>query len=152
MSTPRILILVATSEDSDRSQVAAQVWRTLYDFCQTEYARHLASAAELGLSPGLLKALMWFDPDEAHPMRVLADQWGSDASTVTWLVNRLEEQGLVERRAHATDRRVKVVALTEQGHQTRTELLTRLYRPPAAFADLSPAELHVLRNLMPKLL
>jgi MarR family transcriptional regulator, organic hydroperoxide resistance regulator len=138
---------VATTEDGD----AGQVWRALYDFCQAEYGRHLADAAELGLTPGVLKALMWLDPDQPQPMRVLAEQWGSDASTVTWLIDRMEEQGLVERRPHTSDRRVRVVALTNKGHDVRGELLTRLYRPPAPFRELSAAELSVLRGLVPKL-
>jgi DNA-binding MarR family transcriptional regulator len=138
---------MATAEDGD----AARVWRALYDFCQAEYGRHLTAAAELGLTPGVLKSLMWLDPDQPQPMRVLAEQWGSDASTVTWLIDRMEEQGLVERRPHATDRRIKVVALTSKGHDVRSELLARLYRPPAEFRDLSQAELNALRKLVAKL-
>ncbi len=143
----RILGVVATA-DEDGEALAAEVWRALYDFCQAEYARHLASAAELGLTPGVLKSLMWLDPDEPQPMRALAQRWGSDASTVTWLVDRMEEHGLVERRPHAADRRVKVVALTGRGHRVRAELLDRLYRPPPAFAGLSRAELRALRKLV----
>jgi DNA-binding MarR family transcriptional regulator len=130
---------------------AARIWRALYDFCQAEFGRHLAAAAELGLTPSVLKSLMWLDPDEPQPMRALAERWGSDASTVTWLVDRMEEQGLVERRAHAADRRIRVVALTERGHEVRAELLDRLYRPPAAFAELTGAELRVLSKLVSKI-
>jgi MarR family transcriptional regulator, organic hydroperoxide resistance regulator len=130
---------------------AARIWRALYDFCQAEYGRHLASAAELGLTPSVLKSLMWLDPDEPQPMRALAERWGSDASTVTWLVDRMEEQGLVERRPHAADRRVRVVALTARGHEVRAELLDRLYRPPSAFADLSRAELRALDKLVSRI-
>jgi DNA-binding MarR family transcriptional regulator len=138
-------VIVAERED------AAEVWRALYDFCRAEYVRYLTSAAELGLTPGDLKALMWFTPGEPLPMRALADQWESDASTVTWLVDRLEERGLVERRAHATDRRVKVVSLTSHGEKLRADLLDTLYRPPAVFAELSGAELEALRGLVARL-
>jgi DNA-binding MarR family transcriptional regulator len=48
-------------------------------------------------------------------MRALAREWRCDASTATWIVDRLEGKGLAERRAHATDRRVKLVVLTPRG-------------------------------------
>jgi DNA-binding MarR family transcriptional regulator len=143
--------VAARDGGGDDSDLAAQAWKALYDFCRAEYERHLASAAELGLTPGDLKALLWLAPGRPQPMRALAERWGSDASTVTWLVDRLEERGLVERRAHAVDRRVRVVALTEHGEQVRTGLLDQLYRPPAAFTELSRAELQALRTLAAKL-
>jgi len=135
----------------DDGGLAAQVWRALYDFCRSEYERHLVSAAELEITPGDLKALLWLVPGQPQPMRTLADRWGSDASTVTWIIDRLEERGLVERRANATDRRIRAVQLTEYGEKVRAELLGQLYRPPAAFADLSNAELQALRHLVAKL-
>jgi DNA-binding MarR family transcriptional regulator len=144
-------VLVTARDGGSDNALAAEVWKTLYAFCRAEYERHLASAAELGITPGDLKALVWLIPGQPQPMRALADRWGSDASTMTWLVDRLEERGLVERRAHATDRRVRVVLLTEHGEKVRAELLDRLDRPPAAFADLSHAELQALGKLMPKL-
>jgi DNA-binding MarR family transcriptional regulator len=142
---------VTTRDGNSDTALAAEVWKALYDFCRAEYGSYLASAAELGLTPGDVKALMWLEPDEPQPMRVLADRWGSDASTVTWLVDRLEEHGFVERRAHATDRRVRVVLLTEHGLKVRADLLERLNTPPAAFTGLSRTELQALRALVPKL-
>src|SRR5690348_12971483 len=108
---------------------AAEVWKGLYDFCQAQYRRHLAAAAEHGMTPGDVKALLWLAPGQARPMRALAEEWETDASTLTWLIDRLSERGLVERRAHPTDRRVREVVLTEQGEQLRANLLAEMYRP-----------------------
>nr|WP_282916618.1 MarR family transcriptional regulator [Streptomyces varsoviensis] len=47
--------------------------------------------------------------------RRLADRLGCDASTATSMIDRLEKRGLVRRVPHPTDRRVKVVQLTEEG-------------------------------------
>ena len=55
-------------------------------------------------------------------MSTLADAWKCDASNVTWLVDRLEEHGLAERRPHPTDRRVRTVALTRKGAQMRAQI------------------------------
>jgi DNA-binding MarR family transcriptional regulator len=136
----------ASAAKRDR-QLRSEIWRTLYDLFLEEHERTLESAAELGVSPGDLKALMRLLPGQGASMRELAGMWRCDASTVTWIVDRLEKQGLAERRAHESDRRVKVVALTGAGEQLRSTLLDRLYEPPAALSTLSPKELSTLRAL-----
>jgi DNA-binding MarR family transcriptional regulator len=84
-------------------------------------------------------------------MRELAQTWRCDASTVTWIVDRLERQGLAERQADANDMRVKVVALTKKGERLRAQLLTSLYQPPPALSGLSRADLRALRHLAQQL-
>ncbi|PPK67047.1 MarR family transcriptional regulator [Actinokineospora auranticolor] len=135
----------------DSSRLSAEIWRVLYDFVLVQHERHLAAAAEAGVSPGDLKTLVRLVPGEPQPMRALADQLHCDASTVTWIVDRLEKRGLVERRPVPTDRRVKAVVLSEAGERVRTELLTRINQPPAALAALSERDLVALREVAWKL-
>ena len=123
----------------------------MYEFFLDEHERHLESIADLGVSPGDLKALMRLVPGRREPMRALADMWRCDASTVTWIVDRLEKQGLVERQAHETDRRVKVVVLSPRGRQLRAQLTDRFYQPPAALSELSHADLKTLHRLSTQL-
>lgn len=132
-------------------QLRSEIWRGLYEFFLAEHERHLESVTELGVSPGDLKALMRLVPDRGEPMRALADMWRCDASTVTWIVDRLEKQGLVERRAHQTDRRVKVVVLSSRGKQLRTRLLNDFHRPPAILSELSNTDLETLHRLSARL-
>ncbi len=106
---------------------------------------------ELGLTPGHMKALAALDPDEPRPMRALADALSCDASMVTWLVDRMEERGLVERRALTSDRRVKTVALTRLGVDARDRLLSALYEPPPELLSLDIASLEALRTQLAKL-
>ena len=126
-------------------------WQALYDLVLDQHEQHLAQVAKLGITPGDLKALVRLAPGEPASMRTLADRWRCDASTATWLVDRLEERGFVARGAHPTDRRVKVVMLTPHGEQTRRELLDRLYEPPAAFDRLSSVDLAALRRIAERL-
>ena len=51
------------------------------------------TAAELGLTPPMLKGLLELDAGDALPMRELADRWGCDASFVTVVVDGLEGRG-----------------------------------------------------------
>jgi DNA-binding MarR family transcriptional regulator len=132
-------------------QLKSEIWKALYEFFLDEHERHMESIAVFGVSPGDLKALMRLVPGRREPMRALADMWRCDASTVTWIVDRLEKQGLVERQAHETDRRIKVVVLSDRGRQLRAELSDRFYRPPAALSELSHADLKTLRRLSAQL-
>ena len=108
-------------------------------------------AAELELSPPQLAALRALEPDRAAPMSELAGTLNCDASNVTGIVGRLEDRGLVERRAAPHDRRVKHLVLTDAGMALRERLVRRLDEPPPAFAALSEDEARRLRDLLRKL-
>jgi DNA-binding MarR family transcriptional regulator len=105
----------------------------------------------VGLSPGALKTLFKLEPGVGIPMRDLADQWGFDASYVTSLADVLEERGLVERRPHPTDRRVKMLLLTPKGVEARALAQKLVQEPPPSFAALTTAERRQLRDLVRKL-
>jgi DNA-binding MarR family transcriptional regulator len=106
--------------------------------------------AETAVSPGLLKALVHLGMGDGERMGDLAEQWGCDASYVTSLADGLQERGLAERRPHPTDRRVKTLVLTEEGHALRQRVLELLYEPPPAMDALSAAEQRALRDLLRK--
>ena len=107
-------------------------------------------AASFKLNPGALHALLTLDPETPQSMSTLAGGWGCDASNVTWLVDRLEEHGLVERRPHPTDRRVRTVALTAKGVQVREQVESMIHEPPESIAALSPSDLQALCRVLRK--
>lgn len=116
-----------------------------------QFGRTAGVLQRLGLTPGHMKALLVLDPGEPRPMSSLAQLFACDASTVTWIVDRLEERGLVERRGLATDRRVKTVALTPLGVRTKAELEKRLYEPPAELLALDRGVLEALHDVLTRL-
>jgi len=136
-----------------KRDIATQVWRMLAEFTSSRFQSggQFGILRELGLTPGHMKALAALDPDEPRPMRALADALSCDASMVTWLVDRMEERGLVERRALPSDRRVKTVALTELGVDVRDRLLGALCEPPPELLSLDIASLEALRTQLSKL-
>lgn len=79
-------------------------------------------------------------------MGSLAEEWKCDASTATWIVDRLEGKGLAERRPHPGDRRVRLVYLTALGARTKARQLDRVYIPPRALLELDLGELVALRD------
>jgi DNA-binding MarR family transcriptional regulator len=70
---------------------------------------------------------------------------------MTWLVDRLEERGLAERRALPSDRRVKTIALTPKGVEFRRRMLVEMFTPPEELLGLDAATLEALRSDLEKL-
>ena len=135
---------------SESESLAADIWRRMIDYYML-HPRHLETARQLGLNPGATKLLLELEPDDARPMRALAEIFACDASNVTWMVDQLEARGLVERRTFRSDRRVKTVALTALGVTTKAELLRRFYAPPDDLVALPQAELVALRDALTRL-
>src|SRR5258706_3950709 len=75
------------------------------------------------------------------------------SGSITVAVDRLEAKGFVERRAHGTDRRTRIVHLTKEGRK----LITRAYAGHAAdmerlaSASLTRAERNTLIRLLKKI-
>jgi DNA-binding MarR family transcriptional regulator len=136
-----------------KTETAREAWKYLHDFLFSEanHERVLSACTSVGLTPGLMKALLSIEPGQPIAMRALPDRWHCDASYVTLLVDGLEGRRLVERRAHPTDRRAKTIVLTSEGEHTRNDLLRRLHEPPPSFAALTHAEQRTLRDLLRKL-
>ena len=105
-------------------------------------------AAEFDLSPIQAHVLNLLEDAGPLPMHAVADRLRCDASNVTGLVDRLEDRGLIERRAAAHDRRVKIVALTEEGARLRARLSRRMFEPPPAIAGLSAEDQRTLRDVL----
>ena len=87
----------------------------------------------LGITPDQFTVLRWLSEGEAGGMtqRTLADLMASDPNTVTSILQRMEEAGLLERHSHESDKRAKRVCLKpagakvyEQARQIALELQT----------------------------
>lgn len=74
------------------------------------------------LSPAQLHTLMWLGRDAPLPMATLAQRLGVSGPTATGVVDRLEKAGFAARGSHADDRRVVLVALTDEGRTIATRL------------------------------
>jgi DNA-binding MarR family transcriptional regulator len=118
---------------------------------QTQWRQAAAVLQKVGLTPGHLRVLMLLASGEPRPMGWLAQSMTCDASTMTWLVDRLEERDLVARRTLPADRRVKTIGLTSKGRQTVAKLQRKLYEPPEALTHLDRETLESLRDVFSEL-
>lgn len=108
---------------------------------------HLHDAlAERGVTPPQLWAL--HGVSEARSMGDLAGFLGVDASYVTGLADALEERGLVERRPSPSDRRVRLLEVTDAGRALLDEVHDTVLTEVPLGEDLSDEELHRLVGLL----
>ena len=130
------------------SSPAAEAWALMQRLAGPQRKRFMTLAAEYELSPPQLGALKALDPEQPVAMSELATILGCDNSNVTGIVDRLEYRGLVERRPAEHDRRVKLLALTQDGRALRAAIGDRLHAPPAELANLSLADQRALRDIL----
>jgi DNA-binding MarR family transcriptional regulator len=141
---------VAEATINTRAEPAAEAWELCMQLFGVQRPRMLDIQGEYGLKPPQFFALQALD--EPVPMSSVANVLRCDRSAVTWITDRLEERGYVERRSDQNDRRVKLLALTEEGWRVREEIRRRLAQPPDALTALSRAEQRTLRDLLRKAL
>lgn len=123
---------------------------------------HAAHAAEgeaesrlnaIGLSLTKLAALKTLsDAGEPLPLTQLAERLACVKSNITQLVDRLEADGLVERRPDPGDRRARLAVLTTAGRKASregTRLLTAAERK--VFGGLTASEAQRLAALLGKI-
>src|SRR3984893_15262809 len=114
------------------------------------YAEKSVAKLEMcGSDFAVLEALLQKGP---LPINEIGKKVLLTSGSITVAVDRLETKGLVERRAHGTDRRARIVHLTRAGRK----LITRIYADHAAdmerlsSASLTRAERKTLISLLKK--
>jgi DNA-binding MarR family transcriptional regulator len=131
-----------------RGSAADEAWALLHKLMLSQRRRFLAIAAELELHPAQAGALAQMTPDTPMPMNELASMLHCDNSNVTGIVDRLEARGLVARRPHEHDRRVKQVVLTALGAQANEQIRATMSSAPEAFRKLPAADQRALRDIL----
>jgi MarR family transcriptional regulator, organic hydroperoxide resistance regulator len=102
-------------------------------------------AVTLGLTAAQATALR--EMTGPMTMRELAERMSCEPSNATFVVDKLEKQGLIERRPHPTDRRAKHLVLTTEGNALREQLLELLTRD-SPLAGLSLDQQRALQDLL----
>jgi DNA-binding MarR family transcriptional regulator len=142
---------MAKPTSTAQHELAAEVWRRLFQFFMHTRPQRDRVLADLALTPNDMRALSALDTKRGRTMRSLADEWGCDASNATWIIDRLEQLELVERRTNPDDRRVKLVVLTSRGSKTYSRAVDRMWQLPPELLELSRKELESLRRVLLKL-
>ena len=110
--------------------------------------------AEIGQTQARLESLFWIEVSEGRAtQRELAERVGIEGPTLARMLDRLEKEGLVERRPSADDRRTKTIALKKRAAPFLKQMrgLTDQLRAEI-LQDVESCELSACVNLMRALL
>jgi MarR family transcriptional regulator, organic hydroperoxide resistance regulator len=143
------LVGIATKTESrarSRQDLASETWSLLQRVVFSQRPRWISAIREFDLVPPHWIALQALD--EPKPMGEIAKRLACDSSNVTWITDRLEERGLVERQPAEHDRRVKLLVLTPEGRRLRDRIEKRLAEPPQPIASLSRSDQRGLRDIL----
>jgi DNA-binding MarR family transcriptional regulator len=103
------------SKTDDNQPIYAQLLQLMFK----NKHRMIQIAEKYDLTMMQSTTLLMLEDSNPKAMRSLSDYFMCDASTVTGLIDRLEARELVTRANHPTDRRVKLLTLTEKGSTLR---------------------------------
>jgi DNA-binding MarR family transcriptional regulator len=122
-----------------------EAWRVMMQIFRSQ-KRHMAKlASEFDLAPAQIQLLMHLD--HSRSMSELAEALACDASYVTGVVDKLEAKRVAHRIPSTSDRRVRIIALTESGAALRAALIAKLSEAPPFIAALPKADKQALRDI-----
>jgi MarR family transcriptional regulator, organic hydroperoxide resistance regulator len=130
-----------------RTDPGSEAWSLLHWMMISNKQRFFVISQEFDLAPQQMIALRMLGTGPKK-MSELAQSLFCDNSNVTGIADRLEQRGLVKRGAAEGDRRVKLLALTEEGERIRAEITKRLAEPPPQIAALSEEDQIALRDIL----
>ncbi len=135
-----------TTEEARREEYVRAAWQAMSALVLDNERRRRVSD-QAGLSFGKLRALRRIAL-RPMSMRELAALLVMDPPNLTPVVDDLERAGLVERRPHPTDRRVKVVTATPAGSALARQAQAMLDEPPEPLTELDEGDLATLVRIL----
>ena len=122
----------------------------------TRLARQLRRHSDTGASPTQISALATIERRGPLTLGELADCEGVKPPTITAAVNRLEQQGLVERQPDPEDGRIARVVVTREGRKllarNRSRKTAFLAQRLAALDDVERAQLASAVDVLERIL
>ncbi len=92
------------------------------NFVLTKAQRHInqmfkAELAPHGVTPGQYAVLKCLWDEDAQTARKIAERLVLDSSTITGILDRMEQKGLIEKHSDPKDRRALQIILTKTGRE-----------------------------------
>lgn len=126
-------------------QIERDVCTLVHQFVQRLDAHARRVGEQLGITAGQVIALR--ELSEPMTARELATRMHCEPSNVTFILDRLEQQGLIQRQPHPSDRRAKQIVLTPAGSGHRSSVLQRM-GAQSPLTPLTTAQQNSLRDLL----
>jgi DNA-binding MarR family transcriptional regulator len=138
-------------KEDDREELARRAWRLLMEHGQRRLETVSHEIEAMGLSRVMAQFLGAICQSPPGPTNQLATRFGVDPAWVTDIVDRLEARGEVVRRPSPTDRRVKILEVTEAGRETFRRLEVMFATPPLELLDTPREDLLALVRIAERL-
>jgi DNA-binding MarR family transcriptional regulator len=147
---------MGTQSLSDKRHTPAPVARELVESfgrLTPHWIKWLHRTAEpAGLTPARLRVLGTLAHEGPSIMHALAEELDVTPRNITALIDGLEQDGLVERQRHPSDRRAIVVALTDTGRKvTEAWWDDHIDRTSEIFGELGERDQRSLLRILKKL-
>lgn len=108
-----------------------------------------AKLAPLGVTPGQYAVLKCLLDENGQTARQIAERLFLDGSTVTGLLDRLEQKGLIEKQVDPKDRRALKVLLTDAGKSLEDPLSQAILEAnQEALKELNDDQSKTLKDLL----
>ncbi|MEN6461251.1 MAG: MarR family transcriptional regulator [Syntrophomonas sp.] len=108
-----------------------------------------AKLAPFGVTPGQYAVLKCLWDENGQTARQIAERLYLDGSTVTGLLDRLEQKGLIEKQVDPKDRRALKVLLTDAGKELEGPLSQAIIEAnEKALKELNTAQSNTLKDLL----
>lgn len=134
-----------------RNPVADEVWRAMAALViDNRDAWKRAVVEQTGLPFSRIRILKRLSR-QSMTVKELANAATVDAPAATVAINDLEERGLVARQIDPTNRRCKIVSLTDDGRATVDSIDAVDDPAPDVFTAMTNADLRALREILAKL-
>ncbi|MGI5894134.1 MAG: MarR family winged helix-turn-helix transcriptional regulator [Candidatus Merdivicinus sp.] len=112
----------------------------------------VSKAAESDLLPGQSKFLDYLEDHDGCEQKILGEVFHLEGATVTGILQRMEQNGLIERRSQNGNRKSNYVFLTEKGKAACT-IVRNIFAEyeRCAFSGISSAEQEFFLEILQKI-
>ena len=108
-----------------------------------------AALAPYGVTPGQYGVLRCLWDEDGQTVRQIADRLYLDASTMTGILDRMEQRGLILKQTDPRDRRALQILLTPKGRDLQAPLEHAIDAAnEQVLQELVPAEVESLKKLL----
>jgi len=135
-----------------KSPITSEFFLTFMDFLANAKNLLLSVSNKYGVTSMQTMTLVITDNAQPRSMGGLCRMFGCDASNMTGIIDGLEQKGLVARRPHPDDRRIKIICLTNSGERLKHDIVHAAAANSAhLFEPLNNEEITQLTTILAKL-
>jgi MarR family transcriptional regulator for hemolysin len=104
---------------------------------------------QLGLTPSQWKIILALSMTDGLTQKEIADRIYVDGSTLVPIIDKMEENGLVERKSDSKDRRINRIFLTKKSESTVDSIITiAIQLRKIIYRGISESDLEMIKTIL----